>query len=75
MPIFTHSSLLVIGFVRVEDMEPGERVVVTIHMITHGLFIEAFSQSLHSWNVLTLSNQQNVLHTTVDQAKEKGSST
>ena len=32
---------------------------MTIHMITHGLFIAAFTQSLYSWNVLALSNKQN----------------
>ena len=40
-------------------MERGEGVDVTIHMITHGLLIEAFTQSLCSWNVLALSNKQN----------------
>ena len=37
--IVTHSSVHVIGNVRAEDMEPGRRVDVTIHMITHGLVI------------------------------------
>ena len=37
--IVTDSSVLVIGIVRAEDMEPGRRVDVTIHMITHGLVI------------------------------------
>ena len=32
---------------------------MTTHMITHGLFIEAFTQSLYSWNMLALSNKQN----------------
>ena len=40
-------------------MERGEGVDVATHMITHGLFIEAFTQSLCSWNVLALSNKQN----------------
>ena len=40
-------------------MERGEGVDVITHMITHGLFIEAFTQSLYSWNVLTLSGKQN----------------
>ena len=40
-------------------MERGEGVDVTNHMITHDLFIEAFTQSLYSWNVLALSNKQN----------------
>ena len=40
-------------------MERGEGVDVTTHMITHDLFIEAFTQSLYSWNVLALSNKQN----------------
>ena len=44
MPIFTHSSLLVIGFLRAEGMEPGERIGSTIQMITNGLVIEAFRQ-------------------------------
>ena len=35
--------LLVIGFVRNEDIESGEGVDVTIHMITHGLVIETFT--------------------------------
>ena len=38
-------------------MERGEGVDVTTHMITHGLFIEAFTQPLYSWNVLALSKQ------------------
>ena len=59
MPMFTHSTLLVIVIVRVEGMERVEWVDVTTHMITHGLFIEAFTQSLYSWNVLALSNKQN----------------
>ena len=42
-------------------MERGEGVDVTIHMITHGLLIAAFTQSLYSWNVLALSNKQNTL--------------
>ena len=46
MAIFTDSSLLVIRFVRAEGTEQGERVDVTIHMITHGLVIEAFTLSL-----------------------------
>jgi len=44
-----------VGFVGAEGMERGEGVDVTTHMITHGLFIEAFTQSLYSWNVLALS--------------------
>ena len=59
LAIFTHSNLLVIVFVRAEGMEPEERVDVTTHMITHCLFIETFTQSLYSWNVLALSNKQN----------------
>ena len=59
--IFTHSSLLVIESVRAEGMERGERVDVNTHMITHGLFLEAFTQSLYRWNVLEFSNQQ--MHT------------
>ena len=59
MAIFTHSSLLVIVFVRAEGTERGEGVDVTTHMITHGLFIEVFTQSLYRWNVLALSNKQN----------------
>ena len=43
MAIFTDSSLLVIGFVRAEGMEPGERVDVTILMITHEVVVEAFT--------------------------------
>jgi len=43
------------GFVRAEDMERGERVDVTIHMTTHSLFIETFTQSLYNWNVLALT--------------------
>ena len=54
MAIFTHSSLLVIGFVTGEGMERGERVDVNTHMITHDLFLEAFTQPLYSWNVLAL---------------------
>ena len=38
-------------------MERGEGVDVTIHMITHGLFIAAFTQSLYSWNVLAFVKQ------------------
>ena len=37
-------------------------VDVTIHMITHGLFIEALTQSIYSWNVLTLSNKVHTFH-------------
>ena len=44
MAIFTHSSLLVIEFVRAEGIEQGKG--------------EAFTQSLYSWNVLTLSGKQ-----------------
>ena len=44
-----------VRFVGAEGMERGEGVDVTTHMITHGLFIEAFTQSLYSWNVLALS--------------------
>ena len=44
-----------VRFVGAEGMEQGEGVDVTTHMITHGLFIEAFTQSLYSWNVLALS--------------------
>ena len=52
--LFTHSGLLVIVFVRAEGMEREERVDVTTHMITHGLVIEAFSQSLAgSWHCQT----------------------
>ena len=40
-------------------MERGEGVDVTIHMITHDLFIAAFTQSLYSWNALALSNKHN----------------
>ena len=59
MAIFTHSSLLVKVFVKAEGIEQGEGVDVTTHMITHGLFIEAFTQSLCGWNVLALSSKQN----------------
>ena len=38
-----HSSLLVIGFVRAESMEPRERVDATILMITHDVDVEAFT--------------------------------
>ena len=40
-------------FVRAEGIEQEERVNVTTHMTTYGLSIEAFTQSLCSWNVLT----------------------
>ena len=40
-------------------MGRGEGVDVTNHMITHGLFIEAFTQSLYNWNALALSNKHN----------------
>ena len=36
-------------------MERGERVDVTIHVSTHSLFIETFTQSLYNWNVLALT--------------------
>ena len=41
MAIFTHSSLLVIGFV--EGMELGERVDGSNYMVKHGLVIQAFT--------------------------------
>ena len=50
LTIFTHSSLLVIAESRRHGMRGGGRC---------GLFIEAFTQSLYSWNVLALSNKQN----------------
>ena len=43
MAIFTNSSFLGICFVRAEGMGRGERVDVTINMITCGLIIEAFT--------------------------------
>ena len=46
MAIFTNSSFLVIGFMRAEGMEPGGKVGVTIHMITHDMVVEAFTYSL-----------------------------
>ena len=42
-------------------MERGEGVDVTNHMITHDLFIEAFTQSLYRWNVLALSSKHNAV--------------
>ena len=50
LTIFTHSSLLVIAESGRHGMRGGGR---------RGLFIEAFSQSLCSWNVLALSNKEN----------------
>ena len=50
LTIFTHSSLLVIAESRRHWMRGRGRC---------GLFIEAFTQSLCSWNVLALSNKQN----------------
>ena len=41
-----------IGIVRAEDMEPGKRVDVTIHMITHGLVINP-SFNLYDIGVLS----------------------
>ena len=44
-------------------MERGEGVDVTIHMITHGLLIEAFTQSLYSLNVFfCLANKMHSFH-------------
>ena len=42
-----------IGCMKAEGMETGERVDVNIHMITHGLAVDAFTQS--SKNVFALS--------------------
>ena len=35
---------------------------MTIHMTTHSLFIEAFTQSLYDWNVLALTNKVPTSH-------------
>ena len=46
MTKFTYSSLLMVGFVKAENMEPEELVDVTTHMVTHGLVVETFIYNL-----------------------------
>lgn len=43
MIMFTYSSLLMVGFVKAENMEPEELVDVTTHVVTHNsLLVETF---------------------------------
>lgn len=46
MTMFTYSSLLMVGFVKAENMESEELVDVTTHVVTHSLVVETFIYNL-----------------------------